>query len=210
MAAEAQFCYENLGLPLPILPSFEPGFSLQEFPCQQNAQSLASMTVSQPLDIHLEIQRQELDCFLQLRNERLRYALQEQRNQQVGNLLKTVESKALYLLTRKEEDLARATKKRIELEACLREVEMGSESWKRLAEANESMVLSKDWNKLKTEVQLKTKSPATKINKKEVTIRWLVNTATLGAHAFFFYLAGTFAPANHANHCLFLVPSVNL
>ncbi|KAE8704213.1 hypothetical protein F3Y22_tig00110458pilonHSYRG00243 [Hibiscus syriacus] len=141
MAVQARFCYENMGLPLPILPSFEAGFSLQEFPSQQNAQSLVSMAVSQPLDAQLEIQRQELDCFLQLRNERLRYALRKQRNEQLGNLLKIVESKALYLLTRKEEDLARATNKRMELEACLREVERESKSWQRLAEANESTAM---------------------------------------------------------------------
>ncbi|KAK9005435.1 hypothetical protein V6N11_042869 [Hibiscus sabdariffa] len=142
MAVQAQLCYEIMGLPLPILPSSEAGFSLQEVPCQQNTLNSASMAVSQPLDSQLEIQRQELDCFLQLQNERLRYALREQRKQQLGIMLKSVvDSKALYLMRRREEDLARATKKRMELEACLRKVEMESEAWQRLAEANESKVL---------------------------------------------------------------------
>ncbi|KAL4273954.1 hypothetical protein GQ457_13G008110 [Hibiscus cannabinus] len=141
MAVQAQLCYEIMGLPFPILPSSEAGFSLQEVPSQQNAQNSASMAVSRPLDSQLEIQRQELDCFLQLQNERLRYALREQRKQQLGIMLKCVDSKASYLMRRKEEDLARATKKRMELEACLRRVEMESDAWQRLAEANESMVM---------------------------------------------------------------------
>ena len=52
-----------------------------------------------------------------------------------------MESKALYLMRRKEEDLALATKKTMELEASLRIAEMESESWQRLAKANEAMVL---------------------------------------------------------------------
>ncbi|KAE8677110.1 Detected protein of unknown function [Hibiscus syriacus] len=48
---------------------------------------------------------------------------------------------ALHLMRRKEEDLARATKKTLELEACLKKVEMESESWERLAKANEAMAL---------------------------------------------------------------------
>ncbi|KAK8560444.1 hypothetical protein V6N13_082883 [Hibiscus sabdariffa] len=141
MAVQAPSCYENMDLPLPILPSFESGFSLQEVPFQQNAQSLISMAVSQPLDVQLEIQRQELDCFLQLQNERLRYVLREQRQQQLGILLQSIETKAEYLMRRKEEELVRATKKRMELEACLRRVEMESQSWQKLAEANESMAM---------------------------------------------------------------------
>ncbi|GMJ02733.1 hypothetical protein HRI_003942500 [Hibiscus trionum] len=141
MAVQAQPCYEIMDLPLPVLPSFEPGFSLPEFPFQQNAQSLTSMAVPQPLDVQLEIQRQELDCFLHLQNERFRHELREQRQQQLGILLRNIETKAVFLMRRKEEDLARATKKRMELESCLRRVEMESQSWQRLAEANESMAM---------------------------------------------------------------------
>ncbi|XP_039021608.1 probable BOI-related E3 ubiquitin-protein ligase 2 [Hibiscus syriacus] len=125
MAAQTQFCYENPGSPLPILPSSETGFCLQELPFQQNA----SMAVSQPLDVQLEIQRRELDFFLQLHNERL------------SSLLQSIETKALYLMRQREEDLARARKKRMEVEERLRRVEMENRSWQRLAEANESMVM---------------------------------------------------------------------
>lgn len=44
-------------------------------------------------------------------------------------------------MRQKEEDLAKATKKAMELEACLKKAEMESESWERLARANEAMVM---------------------------------------------------------------------
>ncbi|KAG8492145.1 hypothetical protein CXB51_015623 [Gossypium anomalum] len=120
-----------------------------------------SMTLSQALDAQLEVQRQELDCILHFQarklitftqsslffwwgktqNEGLKSVLREQRRRQLGTLLKTMEWKALYLMKRKEEDLARATKKTMELEACLKKAEMESEWWERLAKANEAMVM---------------------------------------------------------------------
>ncbi|XWS25931.1 hypothetical protein CRYUN_Cryun27aG0109700 [Craigia yunnanensis] len=151
--------------PAPAVPSFEADFcfSLQDpsqqtvpFHLQQNSQNFASaasfsssstydtllsMALSQSLDAQLETQRQELDCVLQLQNERLRSGLREQRKRQLTILLKSIESKALYLMRRKEEDLARATKKTMELEACLRKAEMERESWQRLAKGNEAMVM---------------------------------------------------------------------
>lgn len=47
----------------------------------------------------------------------------------------------MSLMRQKEEDLVQATKKAMELEACLRKAEMESESWQRLARANEAMVM---------------------------------------------------------------------
>lgn len=67
--------------------------------------------------------------------------MQERRKQQLAILLKSVESKALSLMRQKEEDLAQARKKSIELEACLRKAQMESESWQRLARENETMIV---------------------------------------------------------------------
>ncbi|KAA3485079.1 putative BOI-related E3 ubiquitin-protein ligase 2 [Gossypium australe] len=50
-----------------------------------------------------------------------------------------MEWEALYLMKRKEKDLARATKKTMELEAFLKKAEMENEWWERLAKANEAM-----------------------------------------------------------------------
>ncbi|EEF52758.1 probable BOI-related E3 ubiquitin-protein ligase 2 [Ricinus communis] len=90
---------------------------------------------------YLEMQRQEVDCILQFQHERLRSALQEQRKQQFAVLLKSVKSKAISLMRQKEEDLAKAAKKKMELEACLERAQMETESWQRLARENEAMVI---------------------------------------------------------------------
>ena len=72
---------------------------------------------------------------------RLRYALQQQRKQQLGTILKSVESKVSSLIRQKEEDLARATKKTMELEVWLRKVELESEQCQRVAREKEAMVV---------------------------------------------------------------------
>ncbi|KAG8493697.1 hypothetical protein CXB51_011667 [Gossypium anomalum] len=124
--------------------------------------AFVSVALSQSLDAQLEMQRQELDCVLRLqarihhnfiifvyffiigyliKNERLRSALREQRKRQSAILLKCMESKAMHLIRQKEEDLARATKKTMELEASLRKAEMESHSWQNLAKAKEAMIM---------------------------------------------------------------------
>ncbi|XP_021668090.2 probable BOI-related E3 ubiquitin-protein ligase 2 isoform X2 [Hevea brasiliensis] len=101
---------------------------------QSTCDSFLSMALAQHLDAcHLEIQRQE--------NERLRSALQEQRRHQLAILLKNVESKAISLMRQKEEDLAQARKKMMELETCLRKALMERESWQRVAGEKEAMVI---------------------------------------------------------------------
>ncbi|KAJ6336339.1 hypothetical protein OIU77_026141 [Salix suchowensis] len=100
-----------------------------------------SMFLSQCLDVQLDMQRREVDCMLQLQAERLRFALQEQRNQLLGIVLKSVESKVSSLMRQNEEDLAQAAKKTMELEVCLRKVELESEQWQRLAREKEAMVV---------------------------------------------------------------------
>lgn len=143
-AVEADFCF-----------SLQDNLSQQQtvpFHLMQNAQNLASssafssdtffsMRLSQSLDAQLEIQRQELDCILQVQNERLRSALRERKKRQLAILLRSMESRALNLMRRKEDDLARATKKTMELEADLSKAEMEKNSWQRLAEENEAMAM---------------------------------------------------------------------
>ncbi|XP_037496417.1 uncharacterized protein LOC105635310 [Jatropha curcas] len=107
-----------------------------------SSQSTCDSFISMALDArHLEMQRREVDCILQVQNERLRSSLQELRKQQLGVLLKSVESKAISLMRQKEEDLAQATKKTMGFEACLRKAQAKRESWQRQARANEAMVI---------------------------------------------------------------------
>ncbi|KAF9621426.1 hypothetical protein IFM89_021465 [Coptis chinensis] len=75
-------------------------------------------------------------------NERLRATLQEQRKQQQLVLLKRLESKTQNLLRQKDEELAKASRKTMELEDCIRKVDMENQAWQRVAKENESMAIA--------------------------------------------------------------------
>ncbi|KAM1133105.1 probable BOI-related E3 ubiquitin-protein ligase 2 [Malus sylvestris] len=96
---------------------------------------------SENLGALLDLQRHELDCIIQFQSEKLKFALQEQRKQQLAALLSNLESRTLNLIRQKEEELGQATKKAMELQDCLRKAEMESDTWQRVAKANESMVM---------------------------------------------------------------------
>ncbi|XP_059461411.1 BOI-related E3 ubiquitin-protein ligase 1-like [Corylus avellana] len=168
MAVQAPFYPENMDFPMCGLqdPAFgfvdDLRFSLQYpqqtlFHLQRSAQklgvdynegvssasscnSLPPMPVFQSLDALFALQSQEIDRILQIQNERLRLVLQEQRKQDIAVLLSDFESKTSNLIRRKEEDLAQATMRTMELQECLRKAEMERETWQRLAKANEAMV----------------------------------------------------------------------
>ncbi|XP_059460515.1 probable BOI-related E3 ubiquitin-protein ligase 3 isoform X2 [Corylus avellana] len=89
-----------------------------------------------------EKQRQEIDQYIRLQNERLRLVLQEQRKQQLAQLLKKIESKTLLFLRQKDEEIAQAAKRTMELEDFLRRLEAENQAWQRVAQENEAMVVS--------------------------------------------------------------------
>ncbi|KAL5995687.1 hypothetical protein ACLOJK_041804 [Asimina triloba] len=134
----------------------DPGPSLHHQLQQQRNYSLAydsqtaylppaqtpPMSFSQSLAVHVERQRQEIDRFIALQNERLRVALQEQRKQQLIALMRRVEARTMVLLRQKEEDIAKACRKTEELEEYLRRIEAENQTWQRIARENEAMVLS--------------------------------------------------------------------
>ncbi|KAM5565182.1 putative BOI-related E3 ubiquitin-protein ligase 2 [Rosa sericea] len=93
------------------------------------------------LTAQLDLQRREIDCILQLQNEKLRFALQEQRKRQLAALLSNFESRTSSLMWQKEEHLSQARKRAMELQDCLRKAEMETETWQRLAKANETTVM---------------------------------------------------------------------
>ncbi|CAH8380140.1 unnamed protein product [Eruca vesicaria subsp. sativa] len=92
------------------------------------------------LNVHMEKQRQEIDHFIRIQSERLRYVLQEQRKQEMETLLRKMETKALVLMTHKEEEMSKALSKNLELEDLLRRMEMENQTWQRMARENEAMV----------------------------------------------------------------------
>ncbi|TKY75503.1 BOI-related E3 ubiquitin-protein ligase 3 [Spatholobus suberectus] len=104
-----------------------------------NVQPLASY----PQSLAIEFDEQsEIDRYIRSQNEKLRILLQEQRRQEVAELLKKVESNALYLLRQKDEEIAQATKKTTELKEFLRRLEVENQWWRKIAQENEAMVLS--------------------------------------------------------------------
>lgn len=66
--------------------------------------------------------------------------MQEQKKQELAVLLSNFESKTVSLIRRKEEELAQARMRTMELEEWLKKAEMESETWQRLARANEATV----------------------------------------------------------------------
>lgn len=68
--------------------------------------------------------------------------LQEQRKQQVEILLKKIEPKVSVILGQKDEEIAKATNKTMELQNLLWKLEMENQAWQRVAQENEAMVVS--------------------------------------------------------------------
>ncbi|XP_062178020.1 probable BOI-related E3 ubiquitin-protein ligase 2 isoform X2 [Alnus glutinosa] len=100
------------------------------------------MLYSQGIASQFEKQRQEIDQYIRLQNERLRLVLQEQRKQQLAQLLKKIESKTLLFLRQKDEEIAQAAKRTMELEDFLGRLEAENRAWQRVAQENEAMVVS--------------------------------------------------------------------
>ncbi|KAA8537499.1 hypothetical protein F0562_027107 [Nyssa sinensis] len=169
MAVQAQLYPENLGLPMfgsqdwlmsSVLGIDDDGvyFNLQEHPqqhqrfqslgldsnrgasCSSSSDQFLAMEFSQSLAAELEKQRQEIDWVLQLQNERLRTTLQEETRQRVTILLRKYESIMMSLMRQKDEGLAIATKKTMELQECVRRREMEIQVWQRMAQENETTI----------------------------------------------------------------------
>ncbi|KAJ7967153.1 E3 ubiquitin-protein ligase BOI [Quillaja saponaria] len=101
-----------------------------------------SMSHNQIMAVQVEKQRQEIDHYIRLQNEKLRIMLQEEMKQQIATLLKRIEPKAVLLLTQKDEEIAQAEKRRLDLEECFRKLEAESQAWRRVAQEKGATVVS--------------------------------------------------------------------
>ncbi|KAL3514989.1 hypothetical protein ACH5RR_021891 [Cinchona calisaya] len=90
----------------------------------------------------IEKQSKEIDLIINLQNERYRLALQEQRKQQITSLLESYESKAQVLFQQKDEEIAKAINRTIELEFLLKQFETENQTWQRVAKENEAIIIS--------------------------------------------------------------------
>lgn len=113
--------------------------SLKKNCCTVNPQSMA---LSQTIVASDDKQRQEIDHYIRIENERFRLLLKEQRRQQLALLLRGVETKALPILRQKDEEIEQATKKSMELEEFLKKLVAENQEWQRLAQVNEAIVIS--------------------------------------------------------------------
>ncbi|KAF8410406.1 hypothetical protein HHK36_002935 [Tetracentron sinense] len=118
------------------------GFNVGEVGSSISDDHLLSMAVSQLLSAQVEKQKHEIDRYIALQSERLRSILQEQRKQHLAILLRRLESKTSSLLRQKEEEIAKAAKKTMELEDCLRRAEIEKQTWQRVAKENEAMAIA--------------------------------------------------------------------
>lgn len=107
-----------------------------------SSEHLISMDLSDCLAAQVERQRQDIDQYIEVQNERLRASLQQQRKQQLAFLIRGLEAKAGLLLRQKEDDIAKAKRKTEELEDWLRRVEMEKQTWQRMAKEKEALALA--------------------------------------------------------------------
>ncbi|XP_018482815.1 probable BOI-related E3 ubiquitin-protein ligase 2 [Raphanus sativus] len=146
MAIQAQLSYNNApfigtGGPEFSLINDDGGIQIDQSYTNQQALFHHQQNRSQGfLDVHMEKQRQEIDQFIRIQSESLRYALQEQRKQETETILRKMETKALVLMAHKEEEMSRALSKNMELENLLRKMETENQTWQRTARENEAMV----------------------------------------------------------------------
>ncbi|GMH13529.1 hypothetical protein Nepgr_015370 [Nepenthes gracilis] len=105
-----------------------------------NNNLLSSISISQSMAAQFEKQRQEIEGYISLQNETLKLVLQEQSKQQLASLLRNLEAKAMTLLRQKDEEIARATTRTIELEDFMRKTEVEKQLWQRVAAENEARI----------------------------------------------------------------------
>ncbi|KAL8540076.1 hypothetical protein ACS0TY_001603 [Phlomoides rotata] len=156
MAIQAQFYSDNLGFCLGAsqdsLMENSCGFDFTpqqqqrfyNFPNHKNLNNAQFNHHHQsiPFSAYIDKQRHEFEQFLNLQNERLKLALEEQRKQQEALLIKKYESKTRFLLTQKDGEIAKALNRRRELENFLKKIDMENQAWQRAARENEAMVAS--------------------------------------------------------------------
>ncbi|PON93929.1 SBP (S-ribonuclease binding protein) family protein [Trema orientale] len=121
--------------------NYSTGFDCNHGVHSPFSSSSSNMFLRMALDAQLELQRQELDSILQSQSEKLKVSLHEQRKHQLSVLMSSFESKTLSMIRQKEEDMARATNRSMELQDRLRKAEMESQTWQRVAKANEATLM---------------------------------------------------------------------
>ncbi|KAJ8766976.1 hypothetical protein K2173_012451 [Erythroxylum novogranatense] len=119
-----------------------PPFTFRANPIPTNNNSLPSISFSQSMNALDQKQRQEIDHYFRLQDERLRLLLEDQRKRQVALLCKSLEQKVLPFIKLRDEQIVQATKRKMELEDRLKRLEMDNMEWQRAAQEKEAMIVS--------------------------------------------------------------------
>ncbi|KAB2091829.1 hypothetical protein ES319_A03G221300v1 [Gossypium barbadense] len=133
MAIQAQLYSDNIGFTLCSSYDYNGGNGSDGF----NSFHFGPQWKPQ-LQFQEQLQNHEIDEFIKSQDERLRLLLQEQRNQQVSTMVKKLESKASFL----EEEITKAKNRTMELQILMNKLEMENQTWQRVAQENEAMVVS--------------------------------------------------------------------
>ncbi|GAB2291941.1 hypothetical protein Dimus_026191 [Dionaea muscipula] len=107
-----------------------------------NSGNLTSIPFSQSMAAQFVKQRQEMDAYITLQNERLKLALQEQSKRQLSSLLRNLEASTSMMLKQKDEEITRSNKRATELNEFVRKLEVENQLWRRVAAENEAMICS--------------------------------------------------------------------
>ncbi|XP_009791658.1 putative BOI-related E3 ubiquitin-protein ligase 3 [Nicotiana tabacum] len=126
---------------LQILPQKNNQNLMNIVPKQYN-NGTESMPFSQCIASQFEKQSIEIDQFISLQNERLRLVLNEQRKQQLALIWRKYEAKVQFLLKQKDEEIAKAVNRKKELEEFLQKMEIENQTWQKIAQENEAIVIS--------------------------------------------------------------------
>ncbi|KAE9620324.1 hypothetical protein Lal_00019870 [Lupinus albus] len=116
-------------------------------PCNETHNNLVDQNLifhdSIPLNPPTSLfQFEDIHQYIRLQNEKLRFMVQEQGKQQISALLNRVESDSFKLLKQKDEEIAKATRKKVELEDFIKRLEAENEGWQKMVQENEAMTLS--------------------------------------------------------------------
>ncbi|KAI3736412.1 hypothetical protein L6452_15951 [Arctium lappa] len=120
----------------------ENGFSINANVVNDNNNEKNLSMHSRSLSAYIQNQNQEIEGFISLQNERLRFALQTHRKHQVLTILKKYESRSEALLKQKDEEIKRAITRRMELEELLRRTDIERQTWQIAAKEKEAMVMN--------------------------------------------------------------------
>ncbi|KAG6413530.1 hypothetical protein SASPL_126244 [Salvia splendens] len=120
----------------------ENAYGLTNLRCYHSNSNDHHLSVPHIVSAQFQNQRIEIDHYLNTQNERLRMALQVQRRRQTALLVRSYESKIQSLLKQRDDEISRAGRRKVELEECVRRMEMEKVTWQRLAQEREAMAAS--------------------------------------------------------------------